>query len=82
MSALIGMQSRTRCRPGSSPQIDGTILLDRDGLIVQLDALSMAMEQPLAPKPVWTRGKMTAGKFEAISEIVASKSGPASRHLK
>lgn len=48
-------------------EADGTVRrLDRDGLIAQLDALSTAMEQPLAPKPVWTRGKMTEGKFEAM----------------
>ncbi len=48
-------------------EADGTVRrLDRDGLIAQLDTLSAAMEQPLAPKPVWTRGKMTAGKFEAM----------------
>jgi transcriptional regulator len=48
-------------------EADGTVRrLDRDGLVAQLDALSTAMERPLAPKPVWTRGKMTDGKFEAM----------------
>jgi transcriptional regulator len=48
-------------------EADGMVRrLDRDGLIAQLDALSTAMEQPLAPKRVWTRGKMTEGKFEAM----------------
>lgn len=48
-------------------EADGAVCrLNRDGLIAQLDALSTAMEQPLAPKPVWTRGKMTEGKFEAM----------------
>jgi transcriptional regulator len=48
-------------------EADGTVRrLDRNGLIAQLDALSMAMEQPLAPKSVWTRDKMTEGKFDAM----------------
>jgi transcriptional regulator len=48
-------------------EAEGTVRrLDRDGLIAQVDALSAAMEAPLAPKPVWTRGKMTEGKFEAM----------------
>ncbi len=48
-------------------EADGTVRrLNRGGLVAQLDALSAAMEQPLAPKPVWTRGKMADGKFEAM----------------
>ncbi len=48
-------------------EANGTVRrLDREGLIAQLDGLSTAMEQPLAPKPVWTRDKMTEGKFEAM----------------
>ena len=48
-------------------EADGIVRrLDRDGLVAQLDALSAAMEQKLAPKPIWTRAKMTEGKFEAM----------------
>ena len=48
-------------------EADGVVhRLEQAGLVAQLDALSAAMEEPLAPKPVWTRGKMTEGKFEAM----------------
>jgi transcriptional regulator len=40
--------------------------MDQDELVAQADALSAAMERTLTPKPVWTRAKMTAGKFEAM----------------
>ncbi len=40
--------------------------LDRDGLIAQLDSLSLAQEARLAPKPAWTRDKMTPGVFDRM----------------
>ncbi len=65
----IGMRSRTRCRPGFIWRSRQTALCTgwtRTGWVAQLDALSAAMEEPLAPKPVWTKAKMTEGKFEAM----------------
>ncbi len=48
-------------------EVEGPVSpLDEAGLIAQLDALSAAFEAPLAPKPAWTRGKMTPGRFEAM----------------
>lgn len=48
-------------------EIEGPVrALDREALIGQVDALSRAFEERLAPKPVWTRAKMTPGHFEAM----------------
>ncbi len=40
--------------------------LSEDELIAQLDALSQQEEARLAPKPLWTRQKMSPGRFEAM----------------
>ena len=40
--------------------------LNDDELIAQLDALSAQEEARLLPKPVWTRQKMSPGRFEAM----------------
>lgn len=48
-------------------EIEGQVCaLGEDDLIAQVDALSVAFEARLAPKPVWTRDKMTPGRFEAM----------------
>ena len=39
-------------------------------LAAQLDALSAAHEARLAPKPAWTRAKMTPGRFEAMLKAI------------
>jgi transcriptional regulator len=44
--------------------------LDREGLRQLLDDLGAAEEARLAPKPVWTRAKMTPGKFEAMLSAI------------
>jgi transcriptional regulator len=41
-------------------------VLDEAGAIAQLDDLSAAFEARLAPKPPWTRDKMSPGRFEAL----------------
>ena len=40
--------------------------LDDAGAATLLNDLSALFETPLAPKPVWTRHKMTPGRFEAL----------------
>jgi transcriptional regulator len=40
--------------------------LDEEGLIALLDDLSAQEEARLAPKPAWTRAKMSAGRFESM----------------
>lgn len=41
-------------------------VLDQDGAAALLDDLSAHFEARLAPKPVWTRHKMTPGRFETL----------------
>ena len=41
--------------------------LDDDGLVALLDDLSAQEEARLRPKPPWTRGKMSPGRFEAMT---------------
>lgn len=45
-------------------------VLDEAGLATLLDELSAAHEARLAPKPAWTRAKMTAGRFEAMLKAI------------
>ena len=45
--------------------------LDEDQLVAQLDRLSAAHESRLAPKPPWTRDKMTPGRFDAMIRAIA-----------
>ncbi len=50
-----------------SLEMQGTVTkMDRDTLIAQADALSLHNETRLAPKPVWTRGKMADGLFDKM----------------
>ena len=44
--------------------------LDEAELASLLDALSIAHERRLAPKPEWTRAKMSPGRFEAMLKAI------------
>ena len=44
--------------------------LDEDELAALLDDLSAVQEARLAPKPAWTRAKMTAGRFEGMLKAI------------
>jgi len=44
--------------------------LDEDGLVALLDGLSAQEEAKLAPKPPWTRHKMSAGRFEGMTRAI------------
>jgi transcriptional regulator len=46
--------------------------LDEAGAARLLDDLSARFEAPLAPKPAWTRGKMTPGRFEAMLKAITA----------
>ena len=51
-----------------SVEAEGAVAaLDEAGLCAQLDALSAQEEARLAPKPPWTRAKMTPGVFKRMS---------------
>ncbi|QUD86856.1 FMN-binding negative transcriptional regulator [Phenylobacterium montanum] len=56
-----------------SAEIEGPVRrLDAEDAAALLDDLSAVFEARLAPKPPWTRGKMTPGRFEAmLNGIVA-----------
>lgn len=45
--------------------------LDEMELAALLDALSADQEERLAPKPPWTRGKMSSGRFESMLKAIA-----------
>jgi len=44
--------------------------MDDDGLVALLDDLSAQEEARLAPKPPWTRHKMTPGRFEGMTRAI------------
>ena len=44
--------------------------LGEDGLVRLLDDMSAEREARLAPKVAWTRGKMTAGRFEGLLKAI------------
>ena len=45
--------------------------LDQEELAASLDGLTQAHEERLAPKRVWTRDKMSLGRFEAMLKAIA-----------
>lgn len=45
-------------------------VLDDAGLVALLDDLSDQEEAKLSPKPVWTRDKMSPGRFEAMARAI------------
>lgn len=50
-----------------SVEIEGYVsVLSDEGLVTLLDDLSAQEEARLAPKPAWTRDKMSSGRFEAM----------------
>jgi transcriptional regulator len=52
-------------------EVEGRVQVqDEATLVDQLDALSATFEAPLAPKPVWTRAKMTPGRFDAMTRAI------------
>ncbi len=54
-----------------SVEVEGPITpLDDAGLVALLDDLSGHEEERLAPKPIWTRGKMSAGVFERMTRAI------------
>ena len=54
-----------------SVEVEGPIaMLDEAGLVTLLDDLSAQEEARLAPKPPWTRGKMSPGRFDAMVRAI------------
>lgn len=46
------------------------VALDEAGLVTLLDDLSAQEEARLAPKPPWTRHKMSPGRFETMAQAI------------
>lgn len=56
-----------------SVEMEGPVeVLDTDGATSVLDDLSDRFEATLAPKPAWTRHKMTPGRFEAMLAMIVA----------
>jgi len=54
-----------------SVEVEGPIaMLDEAGLVTLLDDLSAQEEARLAPKPPWTRGKMSPGRFDVMVRAI------------
>lgn len=52
-------------------ELEGSVArLDRAALITQIEALTAAHEDRLAPKPAWTREKMDGGRFEKMLDAI------------
>jgi transcriptional regulator len=52
-------------------EVEGPVAtLDEAALAAQVEALSDLFERQLAPKPVWTRDKMTPGRFETMLHAI------------
>jgi transcriptional regulator len=53
-------------------EVEGRVTaLDGAGLAAQIEALSAHFEDSLAPKPSWTRDRMTPGRFEGLLSAIA-----------
>lgn len=56
-----------------SAELEGPVaVLDEAGAAAQLDDLAACLEARLAPKPPWTRAKMSPGRFEAVARGITA----------
>ncbi|MBI5939792.1 MAG: FMN-binding negative transcriptional regulator [Caulobacterales bacterium] len=56
-----------------SVEMEGPVtVVDDAAAATLLDDLSAHFEAPLAPKPVWTRHKMTPGRFDALLGMIVA----------
>ncbi len=54
-----------------SVEVEGPVVaMDEAGLVRLLDDLSAQEEARLAPKPAWTRSKMSPGRFESMARAI------------
>jgi transcriptional regulator len=53
-------------------ELEGPVrLLDSEGLVRLVDDMSAEQEARLAPKPAWTRAKMSEGRFEGLLKAIS-----------
>jgi len=66
-----GLDDRVPTWNYAAVELEGRIVpMDREALIRLLDHISDHHEAKLAPKPVWTRDKMSDGRFQAMLEAI------------
>ncbi|HEX8064135.1 MAG TPA: FMN-binding negative transcriptional regulator [Allosphingosinicella sp.] len=66
-----GLEDRVPTWNYVSVELEGRVrALDRDALIRLVDDLSDDQEARLAPKPAWTRAKMSEGRFEGLLKSI------------
>lgn len=52
-------------------ELEGRVsVLSHDALVAQIDALAAEHEARLSPKPVWTRAKMEADRFDKMTRAI------------
>jgi transcriptional regulator len=67
-----GLEDRVPTWNYVAVELEGPIRgLDRDALIRLVDDLSAEQEARLAPKPPWTRAKMSEGRFEGLLKSIS-----------
>jgi transcriptional regulator len=67
-----GLEDRVPTWSYVAVELNGAVQPLTDGALVEmLDALSAHYETRLAPKPAWTRDKMTPGRFEGLLKAIA-----------
>lgn len=67
-----GLEDRVPTWNYVAVELEGPVrTLDSDALIQLVDDLSAEQEARLAPKPPWTRAKMSEGRFEGLLKAIA-----------
>ncbi len=67
-----GLEDRVPTWNYVAVELEGPVrLLDPDALVRLLDDMSGEQEARLAPKPPWTRAKMSEGRFEGLLKAIS-----------
>ena len=67
-----GLEDRVPTWSYVAVELEGPVrLLDSEALIRLVDDLSAEQEARLAPKPPWTRAKMSEGRFEGLLKAIS-----------
>lgn len=67
-----GLEDRVPTWNYIAVELEGPVrMLDSDALARLVDDLSAGQEARLAPKPPWTRAKMSEGRFEGLLKAIA-----------
>jgi transcriptional regulator len=66
-----GLEDRVPTWNYVAVELEGKVRpLDREALVRLLDDLSAAQEARLAPKPAWTRDRMSEGRFDGLTGAI------------